>query len=103
VEKNKKPGHGSRRGPDTKNDCADEGKQQFTGLDWTGLLQSDNHWGSAVVSCCCQKLVAEAGDSSGTDVSRYQATAREEYNRLREDLACGRHKFVVLRKIKLSH
>jgi hypothetical protein len=24
-------------GPETKNDCADEGQQQFTGLDWTGL------------------------------------------------------------------
>jgi hypothetical protein len=26
----------------------------------------DNHWGSAVVSCCCEKLVAETGVSSGT-------------------------------------
>jgi hypothetical protein len=25
----------------------------------------DNRWGSAVVSCCCEKLVAKAGDSSG--------------------------------------
>jgi hypothetical protein len=23
-------------------------------------------WGSVVVSCCCEKLVLEAGDSSGT-------------------------------------
>jgi hypothetical protein len=26
----------------------------------------DNRWGSAVVSYCCEKLVAEARDSSGT-------------------------------------
>jgi hypothetical protein len=26
----------------------------------------DNGWGSVVMSCCCYKPVAEAGDSSGT-------------------------------------
>jgi hypothetical protein len=26
----------------------------------------DSRWGSVVVSCCCEKLVDEAGDSSGT-------------------------------------
>jgi hypothetical protein len=32
----------------------------------SGLVSySDNHWGS-VVSCCCEKLVAEARDSLGT-------------------------------------
>jgi hypothetical protein len=30
------------------------------------LQELDNHWGSAVVSSCCEKLVAEVGDSSGT-------------------------------------
>jgi hypothetical protein len=37
------------------------------------------------VSCCCEKLVAEAGDSSGTQKkgmsaveSRYRATASED-------------------------
>jgi hypothetical protein len=47
--------------------------------------------GSVVVSCCSVKLVAEAGDSSGTQCgggnsavgSRYQTTAIEECNRLR--------------------
>jgi hypothetical protein len=29
-------------------------------------LQSENFWGSVVVSCCREKLVADAGDSSGT-------------------------------------
>jgi hypothetical protein len=28
--------------------------------------QFENCWGSVVVSCCCDKLVAEAGDCSGT-------------------------------------
>jgi hypothetical protein len=26
----------------------------------------DNRWGSVVVSCCCQKLLTETGESSGT-------------------------------------
>jgi hypothetical protein len=30
------------------------------------VSQLDNCWGSAVVSSCCEKLVAEAKDSSGT-------------------------------------
>jgi hypothetical protein len=29
------------------------------------VSELDKRWGSAVVSCCCAKLVAEAGDSSG--------------------------------------
>jgi hypothetical protein len=32
--------------------------------EWVSGL--DNRWGSVVVSCFCKKLVAEAGDSSGT-------------------------------------
>jgi hypothetical protein len=28
--------------------------------------ESDNSWSSDVVSCCCEKLEAEAGDSLGT-------------------------------------
>jgi hypothetical protein len=30
------------------------------------VSSSENCWGSVVVSCCCEKLVAEARDSSGT-------------------------------------
>jgi hypothetical protein len=30
------------------------------------LSESDNSWGSAIMSCCCEKLVAEARDSLGT-------------------------------------
>jgi hypothetical protein len=30
--------------------------------DWVSEL--DNRWGSVFVSCCCKKLVVEAGDSS---------------------------------------
>jgi hypothetical protein len=30
------------------------------------LVRVDNCWGSDVVICCCQKLVAEARDNSGT-------------------------------------
>jgi hypothetical protein len=26
------------------------------------VSESDNSWGSVIVSCCCEKLVAEAGD-----------------------------------------
>jgi hypothetical protein len=32
----------------------------------SGVSELDTCWGSVVVSCCCEKLVAEAGDSSGT-------------------------------------
>jgi hypothetical protein len=33
-------------GPETKNDCAGEAQQQFTGQDWTGLdaLSPDETW-----------------------------------------------------------
>jgi hypothetical protein len=30
------------------------------------MLQLENCWGSAVVGCCCEKLVLEVGDSSET-------------------------------------
>jgi hypothetical protein len=30
------------------------------------VSELENRWGSAAVSCCCEKLVAEASDSSGT-------------------------------------
>jgi hypothetical protein len=30
------------------------------------VSELDNCWGSDVVSCCCEKLIAEAGDSLGT-------------------------------------
>jgi hypothetical protein len=61
--------------------CYKQG-QFAVGVGWCEL---DNLWVSAVVSCCCEKLVAEAGDSSGTQrkgnvrrCSRYQATASED-------------------------
>jgi hypothetical protein len=47
--------------------------------------ESDDCWGSGVMSCCSYKLVAEAMDSSGTQRkgnvhhwSLYQATASED-------------------------
>jgi hypothetical protein len=46
-----------------------------------------------VVSCCCEKLVAEAGSISGTQRegnvrggSRYQATSSEDCSRLRRSI-----------------
>jgi hypothetical protein len=49
------------------------------------VSELDNRWGSVIVSCCFEKLVTEAGSSSGTFaiVSRYQATAAEDCNGLR--------------------
>jgi hypothetical protein len=35
-------------------------------LSWLVRIQLQNRWGSVVVSCCCGKLAAESGDSSGT-------------------------------------
>jgi hypothetical protein len=29
-------------------------------------IELDNCWGSVVATCCCEKLVAEAGDILGT-------------------------------------
>jgi hypothetical protein len=61
-------------GPETKNDCAGESQQKFTGLDSTrgvgwwvseSVSQWENCLGSDVVGCYRAKLVAEAGDSSG--------------------------------------
>jgi hypothetical protein len=50
----------------------------------------DNHWGSFVVSCCCEKLVAEAvrvqeprGRGTPAIGSCYQAAASEDCNRPR--------------------
>jgi hypothetical protein len=54
------------------------------------VSQLDNRRGSVIVSCYCEELVAEAGDSSGSQrkgkvrlVSLYQATASEDCNILR--------------------
>jgi hypothetical protein len=51
---------------------------------WKGVNELENCWGLVVVSCCCEKLVAEAGDSSeprGSETfaveSHYQATAEK--------------------------
>lgn len=30
------------------------------------VSEFENRWGSVVESCCCEWLMAEAGDSSGT-------------------------------------
>jgi hypothetical protein len=30
------------------------------------MSELDDRWGSVVVSCCCEKVVAEAGDNPGT-------------------------------------
>jgi hypothetical protein len=57
----------------------------------SGLVgELDNHWGSVVVSYCCEKLVAEAGivqEPRGREIytigSCYQVTANEDCNRLR--------------------
>jgi hypothetical protein len=32
----------------------------------SGKLQLEKFWGSDIVRCCCEKLMAEAGDISGT-------------------------------------
>jgi hypothetical protein len=65
------------RGAEIKIDCAGEGQQKFTGLDWE-LSQL------RVPMSRSEKLVAEAGENSGirgrrTSAvgSRYQATASE--------------------------
>jgi hypothetical protein len=49
------------------------------------VSELDNRWGSDVLRCCCEKLVAEAGDITGNRRwrtsavgSRYRATARED-------------------------
>jgi hypothetical protein len=34
------------------------------------VSELEDCWGSVVVSCCCEKLVDEAGDSSGTQRKR---------------------------------
>jgi hypothetical protein len=46
------------------------------------VSQSENCCGSVFVSYCCEKLVVEVGDSSGTQKKgnvRYQATASEDW------------------------
>jgi hypothetical protein len=48
-------------------------------------LVRDNRWGS-VVSCCCEKLVAEAGDSSETQ-RKAKSTVRSRYQKTGEDTA----------------
>jgi hypothetical protein len=52
---------------------------------WLG--ESEDCWVSGIVSCCCEKLVAEAGTvreprGRGTSAfeSRYQATASKDVN-----------------------
>jgi hypothetical protein len=54
------------------------------------VSELENYWGSVSVGCSCEKLVAEAGESSGTQRkvnicigSCYQATSSEDCNRLR--------------------
>jgi hypothetical protein len=54
------------------------------------VSELDNHWGLVLVSCCCEKPVAEAvtfrqhrGRGTYEVESRYQATASEDCNRLR--------------------
>jgi hypothetical protein len=58
--------------------------------DWVTQSFSElvNGWGSVVVSRCCEKLVDEAGDSSGTPAveRRYRATANEDSDW--EDVMC---------------
>jgi hypothetical protein len=49
---------------DTKTDWLTVGRNITFDFDF--LQELDNCWGSVVVSCCCEKLVAETRDSSGT-------------------------------------
>jgi hypothetical protein len=63
-------------------------KQQLHRSRGTVFCQSDNCCGSVVVSCCCEKLVAEAEDSSGTqrtgDVRRWKLLPSNGYWRLQQ-------------------
>jgi hypothetical protein len=70
--------------------------------------QLENRWGSDVVSCCCEKLVAEAGDSSGTqrkgNVRCWKPLpsngASEDCNRLRR-LVCPVVAYEVCRTMRV--
>jgi hypothetical protein len=48
-------------------------------LGLVGLLVGELTAEVQLMSCCCEKLVAEAGDSFGTHIgSRYRATASKD-------------------------
>jgi hypothetical protein len=54
------------------------------------FTESDNSWSSVTVSCCCEKLVTETRNRSGSKRkgtsavgSRYQAVTSEDSNKLR--------------------
>jgi hypothetical protein len=44
-----------------KQTVSDASSVESNGASWL-----EDRWGSVLVSCCCEKLVAETGDSSGT-------------------------------------
>jgi hypothetical protein len=65
------------------------GFSQWVSEQLVGELVSewDNSWGTVVVICCCEKLVAEAGDNSGPR-GRGTSAVGSRYKKTGEDRTC---------------
>jgi hypothetical protein len=59
------------------------------------VSELEDCWGSVIVSCCCEKLVGEAGESSGTQRKGNFLLWKPLSSNDSEDVAMDTNVFVV--------